>query len=149
MKSFSICDDDSLPTRIKACCDGTSGLSTENEVKMIEHYQKSINNPEPQPASPGLLERAASFVGAIADYAFAGFPAMPEGESERRLSICRACPEFKPETSQCGVCTCYMNIKAHMATAACPLNKWGVATPVENKEGLPPVRDNPSQENEF
>lgn len=138
------CNQPNLPIRIKQICDGTSDLPIAYQKVYLDRLT-NVPNTEP----PGLIERGLSFVGAIADYAFAGFPAMPEGESERRLSICRACPEFKPETSQCGVCTCYMNIKAHMATAACPLNKWGVATPVENKEGLPPVRDNPSQENEF
>lgn len=139
-----ICLQDGIPTRVKACCEGTSGLSSDKEQKMIDNYEKIQSSP-PQTSSemPGLFSQAANFITSAVGHALEGFPATPEAERERRLSICRACPEFEPNAARCKQCGCFMNTKAGWLDARCPLNKWVVATPVENKEGLPPKDDNP------
>ena len=55
-------------------------------------------------------------------------------KANERLEICRQCPFFKydkenPETGiadgRCAHCGCFMNTKAHWASAECPIGKWG------------------------
>ena len=55
-------------------------------------------------------------------------------KADERLEICRECPFFKydkvnPETQvadgRCLKCGCFMNVKAHWASAECPIGKWG------------------------
>ena len=55
-------------------------------------------------------------------------------KANKRLEICRECPYFKydmknPETDiadgRCLKCGCFMNTKAHWASAECPIAKWG------------------------
>jgi len=45
-------------------------------------------------------------------------------EHDRRISICRVCPEYLPQTTQCRECTCYVNLKAMLAHEQCPLRRW-------------------------
>lgn len=47
-----------------------------------------------------------------------------ELEAERRLSICKACPELIQVTSQCKKCGCFMSIKTKLDAAKCPIGKW-------------------------
>lgn len=53
--------------------------------------------------------------------------ALPE-IAEKRLAICKACPEFIPITHQCKKCLCIMDGKTKLASSSCPIGKWG---PVE------------------
>ena len=55
-------------------------------------------------------------------------------KANERLEICRQCQFFKydkvnPETGvadgRCLKCGCFMNVKAHWASAECPIGKWG------------------------
>lgn len=58
---------------------------------------------------------------------------------EARMKICRACPKFSPMFTQCGVCKCFLNIKARLVydpvetdkhptkqkqETKCPLGNW-------------------------
>lgn len=43
---------------------------------------------------------------------------------QERLSICKSCPEYISTTHQCKKCGCFMNIKAKIGHAECPLDKW-------------------------
>jgi hypothetical protein len=43
---------------------------------------------------------------------------------KQRLDICNACDKFIAETSQCGECLCFMNIKAALSRSKCPIGKW-------------------------
>jgi hypothetical protein len=44
--------------------------------------------------------------------------------SEKRLSICKSCPELIPVTNQCKKCGCIMHLKTKLEKATCPLGKW-------------------------
>lgn len=46
---------------------------------------------------------------------------------QKRLDICKACPEFIRFTHQCKKCGCLMDSKTKLADATCPLDKWGKA----------------------
>lgn len=45
--------------------------------------------------------------------------------AEKRLEICKACPELIQATTQCKQCGCLMNLKTKLPNADCPLGKWG------------------------
>ncbi len=39
----------------------------------------------------------------------------------KRIVACQVgCDRYLPETQQCGVCTCYIKLKAPLATESCP-----------------------------
>jgi hypothetical protein len=42
----------------------------------------------------------------------------------KRLELCKACPELIASTSQCKKCGCFMNLKTKLAEAECPIGKW-------------------------
>jgi hypothetical protein len=44
---------------------------------------------------------------------------------EKRMAICKACPEYIRFTHQCKKCGCLMDAKTKLADATCPLGKWG------------------------
>ena len=43
---------------------------------------------------------------------------------EKRMSICKACPEYIRLTHQCKKCGCLMDVKTKLADAVCPIGKW-------------------------
>lgn len=47
-----------------------------------------------------------------------------KGVSEKRLNICKSCPELLQSINQCKKCGCLMNIKTKLPNAECPLGKW-------------------------
>jgi hypothetical protein len=54
---------------------------------------------------------------------------------DKRISICKECPEFISFTMQCKVCKCFMNFKTKLPNAECPLKKWGQeVVPLKEKE---------------
>jgi hypothetical protein len=56
-------------------------------------------------------------------------------EREKRLDICRGCPELIKLTSQCKKCGCLMNFKTTLPHAECPIGKWGKIK-ISNKEEM-------------
>jgi hypothetical protein len=44
--------------------------------------------------------------------------------SEKRLEICKSCPEFIKLTTQCKKCGCVMKFKTTLPLAVCPIGKW-------------------------
>ena len=42
-----------------------------------------------------------------------------------RQEVCRTCDRYQPLLALCGVCHCFMPVKARLAAAECPLKKWG------------------------
>lgn len=43
---------------------------------------------------------------------------------QKRIEICKACPELIGMTTQCKKCGCFMSAKARLESAKCPLGKW-------------------------
>lgn len=46
----------------------------------------------------------------------------PLADAEARLRVCLECASY--HSGVCSECTCYMPIKAHLATAYCPRGLW-------------------------
>jgi hypothetical protein len=54
------------------------------------------------------------------------FPGQASNASSR-FDICRACEhaiEYPAGQLQCDVCKCWMNVKARLPNAQCPIGKW-------------------------
>lgn len=45
--------------------------------------------------------------------------------AEERLKICQECEHYRPATTQCVKCACFMKAKTMWPTAKCPINRWG------------------------
>lgn len=60
-------------------------------------------------------ELATAAVG-LAKLAAGGYDAMqvPTAQYEQRIAKCKACPNYKPLLNQCGVCGCFLAIKARL-----------------------------------
>jgi hypothetical protein len=70
--------------------------------------------------SPGELERIVS------EYFRGATPALADdGETERRLALCGACPDLL-YGSTCRRCGCLVEVRARLADPGCPapLPKW-------------------------
>ena len=44
--------------------------------------------------------------------------------TEQRLAICKECPYLLQLSTQCKKCGCFMNAKAKLEAAKCPIGKW-------------------------
>lgn len=86
----------------------------------MENSEGNNENPECCRRSFGasLLDTAARL---IADPTIA-----PRQVAKDRLAICESniCGLFKPESSQCGDCDCFMPLKTTMANMRCPKDYW-------------------------
>jgi hypothetical protein len=54
-------------------------------------------------------------------------PSQPRSDKdiiEQRLEICKVCPDFKKNTQRCKHCGCFMQLKATLTLAKCPIGKW-------------------------
>ena len=45
-------------------------------------------------------------------------------EAQARLARCATCPSYRPATTQCALCSCFMPIKARIPFAHCPVGNW-------------------------
>jgi hypothetical protein len=50
---------------------------------------------------------------------------IPEEDRNLRLDTCHSCEHFISLTSQCKKCGCVMKAKTYLASAECPVGKWG------------------------
>lgn len=51
---------------------------------------------------------------------------------DKRLSICNGCERLFAPTKTCKECGCFMELKARVPFAHCPLNKWDAEYPEKN-----------------
>ena len=86
---------------------------------------------------PGILNRVASFTGAVVTHVLTGMVKVSPQELERRNTICRGGPqtqrcEFFAEPDGCSKCGCEKwllgiggwSVKASWAEQHCPAGKW-------------------------
>lgn len=76
-----------------------------------------------------LAGMAKSFFGSALKFAASGFPVTPLERLEERLALCASCEHWNADgfggTGQCRACGCSTQAKLRMATAECPIQKWG------------------------
>jgi len=54
-------------------------------------------------------------------------------ERERRMSICRACPDRNHD--RCGLCGCFIKTKTILNSSECPVGKWSIGESSVNDSG--------------
>jgi hypothetical protein len=94
---------------------------------MVEMATGKAPTPE---GFPGLFTQAGNALGAIGRAAgqllSGGQLRVDDSEFERRMTLCRACPEYDPVSVRCRKCSCFLNLKARLEseTGQCPLKRW-------------------------
>jgi len=68
-------------------------------------------------------------------------------ERERRMNICRQCPDRNHD--RCGLCGCFIKTKTILANSECPVGKWSIGKSAVDDTGRAKENekrtDNPSQ----
>ena len=64
---------------------------------------------------------------------------VPENIYQDRIAICKSCEHYLSLLGNCGICKCFMKIKARLAPMECADNpkKWQKTTKIEVPEDLP------------
>jgi len=62
---------------------------------------------------------------------------VPNEVYEDRIAICRSCVYYFKPTGNCKICTCFMKVKARIATQHCPQKYWDKTTKVKMPDTLP------------
>jgi hypothetical protein len=100
----------------------------------VEFKQTPIIEPKPNhPKPPKGIKKITNFLGAIAGFVADGMTTVTKEQYEERMNMCGSCEHLEKAT--CGVCKCYLPVKAKMRSQNCPLNKWPgdiQTTPIEH-----------------
>lgn len=89
-----------------------------------------------QSAGPGLLTKAIHFTKSAVSHVAAGMPRASDAEVERRFAICQGCEFY--DGKACTKCGCPVVRESRFlsklawANEACPVGKWGPASPQSN-----------------
>ena len=62
---------------------------------------------------------------------------VPNNIYEDRLAICRSCTHYLSLLGNCGICKCFMKVKARIAPMECPKKFWQKTTEVQTPDDLP------------
>ena len=54
-----------------------------------------------------------------------------------RIAICKGCSHYLSLLGNCGICKCFMKVKARIAPMECPKKYWQKTTEVETPKDLP------------
>ena len=62
---------------------------------------------------------------------------VPKDIYEDRIAICKGCVYYSSILGNCTICTCFMKVKARIATQECPKKYWLKTTEVEKTTEIP------------
>ena len=62
---------------------------------------------------------------------------VPNEIYEDRIAICRGCKHYLSLLGNCGICKCFMKVKARIAPMECPKKYWQKTTEIETPDDLP------------
>jgi hypothetical protein len=86
------------------------------------------NLPRRSFSMPKISEMAANLVDttkeALQQYKQSGVLLAEESVVKNRLTICEQCTFFETYQKRCTKCGCFMQAKAHLQAATCPISKW-------------------------
>lgn len=90
--------------------------------------QENCNDNEPPKELPSLKQMAKNLLGTAADVA----KGVVHGEGllvfqevyDERIKTCEGCEFFRKEDRRCSQCGCFMEAKARLKKAYCPVHKW-------------------------
>jgi|5_EtaG_2_1085323.scaffolds.fasta_scaffold03427_4 hypothetical protein len=73
---------------------------------------------------PSFLDKVKNIAKDTAAYLVDGARNVPKEEFIRRAGICDSCVHFIHNQSTCGICGCWMDVKAKWRKSKCPKDKW-------------------------
>ena len=73
--------------------------------------------------SPSIFQKAKNLATTMGNFANSGFKVADEEVYNKRMEICRGCDRFE-NNRFCKECGCFMDLKAKIEVAECPLDKW-------------------------
>jgi len=79
---------------------------------------------ETVPEYPSFGSMVVNAAATFADFVADGLALADEPEVSRRLDECRKCHMYDDEQLRCRACGCFLQGKAKIAAAKCPLDKW-------------------------
>jgi len=77
---------------------------------------------------PNPITAAKALVAVVVNIAHGGSALVSEQTLVLRDKACAGCPRRDPASNQCLECTCFLGLKAQLATEKCPLGKWPVTS---------------------
>lgn len=120
LKYQEVCEKEKNP-RFCQYCQGTSGLSRDKEVKLLELRLKQESNIV---NTPNILEQVINLGKAALGHLMSGMKEASLDLIQKRLDICKECEKYNPEKEKCSECGCYLSIKTSWDEQKCPLGKW-------------------------
>ena len=72
----------------------------------------------------GFLQLAKNIIKDTTTHVANGSKCVQKEEYLRRAEICDSCVHFIKKSNTCGVCGCWMHVKAKWETSTCPKDKW-------------------------
>tara|TARA_R100001594_G_scaffold139074_1_gene183170 strand:+ start:398 stop:634 length:237 start_codon:yes stop_codon:yes gene_type:complete len=73
---------------------------------------------------PSFLSMVKSIAKDTANWVKNGAKKVSKEEYIRRAEVCDSCVHFIHKSNTCGVCGCWMDVKAKWKTTKCPKDKW-------------------------
>ena len=108
--------------------------ATEEEIKKAKEAEEMLEEENKlPPASQMVRNIAVDHWKSLKAFLKGKHIICPQEIAQKRWEICLDCPklmydETNPDTNKkdgrCVECGCFMNVKAHYATAECPIGKW-------------------------
>jgi hypothetical protein len=107
-------------------------INTNNIIQPTPPPTLNIQKPLPTPVSthtlPSKKEMAFGLTqnikNALSNLVMKGSVLAPRGVVDKRMETCLSCEFLIHDQSRCSKCGCFMNVKARLEVAKCPLNKW-------------------------
>jgi len=103
----------------------------DNNEEFATAYKLQENKPT-NDVPPSALEMGKNLAGSVKDWVAGGFSTATEKQLEARQAICESCEFWTASafagTGACRKCGCSTMLKLKLATAKCPIDKWGPVT---------------------
>jgi hypothetical protein len=71
-----------------------------------------------------FINKAKNLIKETTNHVLNGAQNVSREEYLRRAMVCDSCVHFVKKDNICGVCGCYMDVKAKWKVSDCPKNKW-------------------------
>lgn len=92
-----------------------AGIFFDKEPIAVEHIVKRSKD-------YSLWSRPWNLLKSLRDFAADGCRTLSLEDYKKRLEICTECEQR--ERNKCGICGCYLSLKARGRAFRCPLDKW-------------------------
>lgn len=106
--------------------------------ELLEKQEELENSKKPKIDMPSKGEMAKNALIALGQFIMNPHSVTTK-QYEERLKVCSGCDRYDDESNRCGVCGCFLALKAQGAAFNCPLKKW------PGEENFEPIEDTSSE----